>query len=465
MKTSYQSPLVSRYGSQAMLYNFSDEHRLITWREVWIALAEAEQQMGLPVTGAQINELKRFRTRINDAAIAKYEKLTKHEVVGHIKAYGEQCPKAKPIIHLGATSATITDNADIIVYRKALAIIKKRLTAVINASSRFAAKYKGMPTCGFTHFQPALLTTVGKRACLWLQDLVIDFRNMEHLLEHLPLLGAKGAIGTQASFVSLFNGNINKVYKLESIFARKLGFKSVFPVAGQVYTRKLDYSILSLLSGIAQSAHKFSQDVRLLQGLGELEEPFSKDQVGSSAMAYKRNPIHCERITSLSRYAILLSNNMAFTHANQWLERSLDDSANRRLSIPEAFLTIDAILNLYDSIISGLVVYPAVMAKRLSQELPFMVTEDIMMAAVNAGGDRQELHHRIRQHSMAAAHRIKQGGDNDLIARLSADSAFAKVRHQFKNILEPRKHIGLAEKQVEMFLKKEVAPLILPQRH
>ena len=458
--TQFQSPLTSRYGSPEMLYNFSDEYRFMTHRRIWIGLAESERQLGLPISVQQISEMKRFQGKINYSRIADWETRTNHDIMAHIKAFGEQCPKARPIIHLGATSAMVTDNADLIIYRNAIALIKARLVKTIKSLAAFVKKYKGMPCCGFTHFQPALLTTVGKRACMWLQDLVEDLHNLEYLESNLRCLGAKGAIGTQASFLTLFNGNAKKVGLLDKIFARKLGFDKTFPITGQVYPRKQDYQMLTVLSGIAQSAHKFSQDLRLLQGMGELEEPFGREQVGSSAMPYKRNPVSSERITSLARFVILLPNNLALTHSGQWLERSLDDSANRRISIPEAFLATDAILNAYDKIASGITVYEGVINRRIEAELPFMMTEEVLMKAVKLGADRQELHQRIREHSMEVIKNIKNGGKNDLLARLKADPAFAKVVPHLKSMLEPKKYIGLAEKQAEEFLKQEVTKII-----
>ncbi|HLD35612.1 MAG TPA: adenylosuccinate lyase [Planctomycetota bacterium] len=457
---TFQSPLTTRYGSPEMLDNFSDEYRFQTHRRIWIALAEAERQLGLPISARQIAEMTRFQGKINYSRIADWETRTNHDVMAHIKAFGEQCPKARPIIHLGATSAMITDNADLIIYRNAIALIKARLVKTIKSLSAFVKKYQGMPCCGFTHLQPALLTTVGKRACMWLQDLISDFHNLEYLESNLKCLGAKGAIGTQASFLSLFNGNAKKVGQLDKIFVRKLGFNKSYIITGQVYPRKQDYQMLSMLSGIAQSAHKFSQDMRLLQGMGELEEPFGREQVGSSAMPYKRNPVSSERITSLARFVILLPNNLALTHSGQWLERSLDDSANRRISIPEAFLATDAILKAYNKIAAGITVYEGVINRRIEAELPFMMTEEVLMKAVNLGADRQELHQRIREHSMEVIKNIKEGGKNDLLARLKADPAFAKVVPHLKSMLKPKKYIGLAEKQAAEFLKQEVTPII-----
>jgi adenylosuccinate lyase len=404
--------------------------------------------------------MKRFQGKINYKRIAEWEARTNHDVMAHIKAFGEQCPQAKPIIHLGATSALITDNADLIIYKNGLALIKARLVKTIKSLSAFVRKYQGISCCGFTHFQPALMTTVGKRACMWLQDLVGDFHNLEYLESNLRCLGAKGAIGTQASFLSLFNGNAKKAARLDKILARKLGFDKTFPITGQIYPRKQDYQMLTVLSGIAQSAHKFSQDMRLLQGLGELEEPFGREQVGSSAMPYKRNPVSSERITSLARFVMQLPDNLALTHASQWLERSLDDSANRRISIPEAFLATDAILNTYSKIAAGITVYEGVINRRIETELPFMITEELLMKAVNLGADRQELHQRIREHSMQVIKNIKDGGKNDLLARLKSDPAFAKAAPYLKGMLEPKKYIGLAEKQAAEFLRREVAPII-----
>ncbi|MFH1231889.1 MAG: adenylosuccinate lyase [Planctomycetota bacterium] len=456
----YQSPLTKRYGSPEMVYNFSDEYRFRTHRRIWIALAESQRELGLSISRDQISEMKRFKDKINYSRIAEWETKTNHDIMAHIKAFSEQCPKAKPIIHLGATSALITDNADLIIYKNAITLIKGYLLKTIKSLSIFVEKYKGVPCCGFTHFQPALLTTVGKRGCMWLQDLVDDFKALTNLEKNIKLLGAKGAIGTQASFLSLFNGNTKKVMMLDRIFAKKLGFDKTYPITGQIYPRKLDYQILSALSCIAQSCHKFSQDLRLLQGLGELEEPFGKEQVGSSAMPYKRNPVLSERITSLSRFAILLADNSAFTHSGQWLERSLDDSANRRIVLPEAFLAIDAILNIYNRIVTGITVYEGVINKRIETELPFMITEEILMHAVQSGGDRQELHQKIRTYSMEVVKNIKQGRKNDLIERLKNDKAFTKTIPYLKKILVPIKYIGLSKKQAEDFLKEEVLPII-----
>ncbi|MFH0887979.1 MAG: adenylosuccinate lyase [Planctomycetota bacterium] len=455
----YQSPLTKRYSSPEMVYNFSDEYRFRTHRLIWIALAEAQRELGLSISREQISEMKRFKDKINYARIAEWECSTNHDIMAHIKAFSEQCPKAKPIIHLGATSALITDNADLIIYKDALSLIKTNLIKTIKLLSIFVEKYKEVPCCGFTHFQPALLTTVGKRGCLWLQDLVDDFNNLEYLERNIKALGAKGAIGTQASFLSLFNRNTEKVVKLDKLLSKKLGFDKTYKITGQIYPRKLDYKILSFLSGIAQSSHKFSQDLRLLQGLGELEEPFGKEQIGSSAMPYKRNPVLSERITSLSRFAILLAANSAFTHSGQWLERSLDDSANRRIVLPEAFLAIDAILSIYNRIVSGITVYKDVINKRIEAELPFMITEEILMHAVQSGGDRQELHHKIRTYSMEVIKNIKQGRKNDLIERLKNDKAFAKIIPHLNKMLVPIKYIGLSKKQVEIFLKEEVLPI------
>lgn len=453
-KKIYQSPLVTRYCDEEMVYNFSDEHRLITWREVWIGLAECQRRLGLPISKAQISQMRRFRTKINYNRIARYERETRHEVVGHIKAYAEQCPKAKPIIHLGATSALVTDNADLVIYKRALGIIRKQLKELIRELARFALKHKSTPTCGYTHLQPALLTTVGKRACLWLQDLVMDYQDLARVDDHLRFLGAKGAIGTQASFLALFNGNANKVRQLDKMLAKQFGFKDTFIITSQTYTRKQDYQILAALSGLGQSAHKFSTDLRLLQSFGEMEEPFSKDQVGSSAMAYKRNPVHSERITSLARYLISLLNNAEFTHAGQWLERSLDDSANRRLTMPESFLATNAIIRLYTYVVKGMSVNPSGIQKRIDRELPFMVTEDILMAAVKSGGDRQQLHKAIRDHSMAAVLKMRRGEDNDLMNRIRQDRAFSKIRHRLNELTRPERHTGLSAKQVEDFVKE-----------
>jgi len=461
---SYRNPLANRYATSEMLYNFSAEHMFRTWRQIWITLAEVEKELGLPISQAQINELKRFKDRINYTVAERFERELKHEVMAHIKAYGAQCPRAKPIIHLGATSALIVDNADLMIYKKALEIIKKKLVQVIKHLSQFALTYQDLPTLGFTHFQPALLTTVGKRACLWLNDLIIDLKNLEYQAQAIRFLGAKGAVGTQASFLALFNHDPKKVRKLDRLLTKRLGFNESYIVTGQTYPRKVDYQMLTVLSGIAQSAHKFSNDLRLLQGLGELEEPFGHQQVGSSAMAYKRNPIHTERMTSLARLIICAAQNAAFTGAQQWLERTLDDSANRRIILPESFLATDALLALYGNLTRNLTVYPEVINQHVQRELPFLVTEDILSEAVKAGGDRQELHERIRFHSMKVAREAKQGRANDLLDRLVRDPLFSKMAPQLKTMLNPIKYVGLAPVQVKTFIQREVKPILRKYR-
>lgn len=460
-KNTYESPLNARYASPEMQVLFSPDTKFRTWRILWIALAEAEKELGIPITQEQIDELKRFQNDINYEEAVKKEKEVRHDVMAHVYAYGAQCQKAKGIIHLGATSCFVCDNTDIILFSKALHLIRTKVLNVISKLAIFAEKYKNMPTLGFTHFQPAQLVTVGKRACLWIQDLLFDIDELDFVLNHLYLLGNKGTTGTQASFLSLFNGDHDKVKQLERLIAEKIGFERIIPVSGQTYTRKQDSRILNVLSSIAQSAYKFSNDLRLLQNLKELEEPFESSQIGSSAMAYKRNPMRSERISALARYVIVDALNPAITASTQWLERTLDDSANRRISIPEGFLAVDAILNIYINIAEGLVVYPEMIRKRVMEELPFMVTEDILMAAVKKGGDRQALHERIRIHSMAAAKRVKQEGlTNDLIERISRDDAFGMSLNDLKEILDPRLYIGRSTEQVEEFLQGYVLPLL-----
>lgn len=461
MKNMYESPFSLRYSSKEMQYLFSSDMKFKTWRKLWIALAEAEKELGLDITAEQIEELKKYENDINyDVAEAK-EKETRHDVMAHIYAYGEQCPKARRIIHLGATSCYVGDNTDIIIMNSALEIIKKKLVHAIGKLAVFALKYKDLPTLGYTHLQPAQLVTVGKRACLWIQDLLIDLEDLEYMHSSIKLLGSKGTTGTQASFLNLFEGDHEKVKGLESLIVKKVGFKNVYPVSGQTYTRKQDTRVLNVLSGIAQSAYKFSNDLRLLQSMKEIEEPFEKKQVGSSAMAYKRNPIRSERMSALSRYIIVNSLNPAITASTQWLERTLDDSANRRISIPEAFLATDAILNIYINIADGLVVYHKIIEKHVMEELPFMATENIMMEAVKRGGDRQELHERIRVHAMAAAEIVKtEGMANDLVERISRDSIFGLSYDDIKLVLEPKNYIGRAPEQVEEFIEQYVKPVI-----
>ncbi len=460
-KDTYESPFNSRYASMEMKSLFSPDTKFRTWRMLWVALAEAEMELGLPITREQIDEMKKHMNDINYDIAEKIEKEVRHDVMAHVHAYGTQCEKAKGIIHLGATSCFVGDNTDIIIYSKALKLIRSKVLNVIRKLSAFAEKYRDMPALGFTHFQPAQLVTVGKRACLWVQDLLLDIEEIDFVLEHLRLLGNKGTTGTQASFLSLFNGDHDKVKRLESLIAEKVGFKNVMPVSGQTYSRKQDTRILNVLSGIAQSAYKFSNDLRLLQSMKELEEPFEENQIGSSAMAYKRNPMRSERISSLSRNVIINALNPAFTASTQWLERTLDDSANRRISIPEGFLAVDSILSIYINIAGGLVVYPKMIRKRVLEELPFMATENILMEAVKRGGDRQELHERIRVHSMAAAKRVKEEGQsNDLLERIADDPVFGLNRNELNQILDPALYIGRSREQVEEFLSCHVKPLL-----
>lgn len=461
MQDTYENPLIKRYAGREMAGLFSDDTKFRTWRKLWIALAEAEQKLGLGISNEQIEEMKAFADDINyDVAVQK-EKECRHDVMAHIYAFGEQCKKAMPIIHLGATSCYVGDNTDVIIMRDALKMIKKKIVNCIDDLSRFSMQYKDMPTLGFTHFQPAQLTTVGKRACLWLQDLLMDYEELEHVLSGLKLLGVKGTTGTQASFLSLFDGDHQKVKALDEMVASKMGFKKTFPVTGQTYPRKLDSTVINVLSGIAQSAYKFSNDMRLLQSMKEMEEPFEKGQVGSSAMAYKRNPMRSERISALSRYVLSLTMNTSMTAGTQWFERTLDDSANRRITIPQAFLATDAILIIYHNIASNLVVYPKVIDAHIQNELPFMATENILMEAVKKGGDRQALHERIRQHSMEAAHRVKaEGLENNLIDLISRDKAFGMSREDILHTLAPANYTGRAPQQVEEFNKEYILPLL-----
>ena len=461
MKNTYESPLNSRYASSEMQEVFSPDMKFRTWRRLWIALAEAEKELGLNITDEQIEELKRHKDNINyDLAEAK-EKEFRHDVMAHIHAYGELCPSARGIIHLGATSCYVGDNTDIIIMHEGLKLLKKKLVAVISKLSEFALNYKDLPTLGFTHFQPAQLVTVGKRATLWIQDLAMDLEEMDFVLTNMKLLGSKGTTGTQASFLSLFEGDNEKVKKLDKLIAHKMGYDKVFAVSGQTYSRKLDSRILNLLGSIAQSSYKFSNDMRLLQNMKEVEEPFEKNQIGSSAMAYKRNPMRSERISSLARYVIVDTLNPAITASTQWFERSLDDSANKRISVPEAFLAVDAILNIYINIADGLVVYPKVIEKHILEELPFMATENIMMEAVKRGGDRQELHERIRLHSMEAAKKVKvEGEKNDLIERIAGDTAFNLNIDELNSVLEPKNYVGRSPQQVEEFVNEVVKPIL-----
>ena len=461
-RDTYESPLSSRYADKEMKYLFLLYLKFRTWRRLWIALAEAEMELGLPVTQEQIDELKAHKDDINYEVAEEREKLVRHDVMSHVYAYGVQCPNAKGIIHLGATSCYVGDNTDIIIMTEALKLVRNKLVNVIRELSAFADKYKALPTLAFTHFQPAQPTTVGKRASLWIQELMMDLEDVEYQLSKAKLLGSKGTTGTQASFLELFEGDHEKVKALDKKIAEKMGYQGCFPVSGQTYSRKLDTQILNVLSSIAQSAAKFSNDIRLLQHLKEIEEPFEKNQIGSSAMAYKRNPMRSERIGSLSRYVMVDVLNGAFTTATQWFERTLDDSANKRLSVPEAFLAVDAILNLYANVADGLVVYPKVIEQRLRKELPFMATENIMMDAVKyRGADRQVLHERIRVHSMAASKVIKEeGGENDLLERIAADPAFGVTLEDLESILQPEKYTGRAKEQTEEFLRDVVEPAL-----
>lgn len=457
----YSNPLCGRYAGSEMQHIFSNDKKFTTWRRLWIALAESEMELGLPITQQQVDELKAHETDINYDVAAQREKLVRHDVMSHVYAYGVQCPNAKGIIHLGATSCYVGDNTDIIIMTEALKLVKKKLVSLIKILAGFAEKYADLPTLAFTHFQPAQPTTVGKRASLWIYDLLLDLEEVEHRIKNMKLLGSKGTTGTQASFKELFEGDTEKVKQLEAKIAEKMGFSGVQPVSGQTYSRKVDSFVLNVLSGIAQSAMKFSNDLRLLQHLKEIEEPFEKNQIGSSAMAYKRNPMRSERISSLARYVIADTINPAITAATQWFERTLDDSANKRISIPEAFLAVDGILNLYINVADGLVVYPKVIAARLNKELPFMATENIMMHAVKKGGDRQQLHEAIRVHSQAAARVVKEdGGENDLVDRLASDPLFNLSKEEIISLLKPENFVGLAPQQTREFLETVVQPIL-----
>ncbi len=456
-KLNYESPLSSRYADKEMKYLFSPDMKFKTWRKLWIALAKAEMELGLPVTKEQVEELEKFKDDINYEVAEAKEKEVRHDVMSHVHAYGEQCPTAMPIIHLGATSCYVGDNTDIIIMTEALKIVRNKIVKVIRILSDFALKYKDLPTLGFTHYQPAQPTTVGKRATLWIQELLLDLEDVEHQISKAKLLGSKGTTGTQASFLELFDGDHEKVKELDKKIAKEMGYESCYAVSGQTYSRKVDYQILSILSSVAQSAMKFSNDIRLLQNLKEIEEPFEKSQIGSSAMAYKRNPMRSERISSLARYVMVDALNPAITAATQWFERTLDDSANKRISVPEAFLATDAVLNLYMNVSDGLVVYPKVIEQRLLRELPFMATENIMMDAVKLGGDRQELHEKIRVHSMAAGRVVKEeGGENDLLERIANDESFPVNMEQLKEMIDPKKYVGRAPEQTEDFINEVV---------
>ena len=458
----YVSPLSERYASKEMQYIFSPDMKFRTWRKLWIALAEVEHELGLKqITQEMIDELKEHADDINYDVAKAREKEVRHDVMSHVYAYGVQCPKAKGIIHLGATSCYVGDNTDVIVMTEALKLVKKKLVNVIDELARFADKYKAQPTLAFTHFQPAQPTTVGKRATLWLQEFCMDLEDLNYVLDNMKLLGSKGTTGTQASFLELFDGDQETIDKIDPMIAAKMGFKACFPVSGQTYSRKLDTRVANVLAGIAASAHKMSNDIRLLQHLKEVEEPFEKSQIGSSAMAYKRNPMRSERIASLSRYVMIDALNPAITSATQWFERTLDDSANKRLSIPEGFLAIDGILDLCLNVVDGLVVYPKVIEKRLRSELPFMATENIMMDAVKAGGNRQELHERIRELSMEAGRNVKvEGKENNLLELIAADPAFNMTLEDLQKTMDPAKYVGRSREQVDAFLKNVIRPVL-----
>ena len=457
----YNSPLSERYASKEMQYIFSPDKKFRTWRRLWIALAETEKELGLPITQEQIDELKAHADDINYDVAKAREKEVRHDVMSHVYAYGVQCPKAKGIIHLGATSCYVGDNTDIIVMTEALRLVRKKLINVIAELAKFADQYKALPTLAFTHFQPAQPTTVGKRASLWLQEFCMDLEDLDHVLGTMKLLGSKGTTGTQASFLELFDGDQEKIDKIDPMIAEKMGFEKCVPVSGQTYSRKTDTRVLNVLAGIAASAHKMSNDIRLLQHLKEVEEPFEKSQIGSSAMAYKRNPMRSERIASLSRYVMIDALNPAITSATQWFERTLDDSANKRLSIPEGFLAVDGILDLCLNVVDGLVVYPKVIEKHLRSELPFMATENIMMDAVKAGGDRQELHEKIRTLSMEAGKMVKEEGkENNLLELIAADPSFNMTLEELEACMEPSRYTGRSERQVDMFLRDVVNPIL-----
>ena len=467
MYDKYQSPLSERYASKEMQYIFSPDKKFKTWRKLWIALAETEYELGLSENGKpvisqeQIDELKAHAEDINYDVAKEREKMVRHDVMSHVYAYGVQCPKAAGIIHLGATSCYVGDNTDVIVMTEAMKLVRKKLLNVINELSKFAMEYKDLPTLAFTHFQPAQPTTVGKRATLWLQELMLDLSDLDYMIGQQKLLGCKGTTGTQASFLELFNGDHEKVRQIDKKIAEKMGFEACYPVSGQTYSRKVDSRVLNVLSGIAQSAHKFSNDIRLLQHLKEIEEPFEKNQIGSSAMAYKRNPMRSERIASLSNYVMADALNPAFTAATQWFERTLDDSANKRVSVPEAFLAIDGILDLYLNVVDGLVVYDKVIYQRFMKEIPFMATENIMMDAVKRGGNRQELHELIREYSMQAGATVKkEGKENNLVDLIAADPAFGMTKEEIEAILEPKNFVGRAPEQTEEFITEVVKPVL-----
>lgn len=460
MKNSYESPFSTRYASDEMQYIFSADKKFRTWRRLWLALARAEMKLGLPITNEQVEELEQHLDDINYDVAEERERQVRHDVMSHVYAYGVQCPKAKGIIHLGATSCYVGDNTDIIVMKEALRVVRRKLINIIDLLAKFAEEYKALPALAYTHLQPAQLTTIGKRATLWINEFLMDLQEVEYRISNFQLLGSKGTTGTQASFVDLFEGDEKKIKKLEDYIAKEMGFDSVVPVSGQTYSRKVDSQVLSALSGVAQSASKFSYDMRLLQNFKEMEEPFEKNQIGSSAMPYKRNPMRCERITALSRYVMIDCLNPAFTAGTQWFERTLDDSANKRIAVAEAFLAVDSILNILLNVCDGLVVYPKVIEQRVLRELPFMATENIMMEAVKKGGDRQELHEKLRTHSIAAARVVKEeGGENDLIDRICADKAFGLTREEIDAIMLPGNFIGRSPQQVDAFIREYVDPI------
>lgn len=461
MYDKYISPLSERYAGTKMQYIFSPEKKFKTWRRLWIALAKSEKKLGLDISDEQIAELEAFKDDINYEEAKEREKIVRHDVMSHVYAYGLQCPKAKKIIHLGATSCYVGDNTDLILMREALELVRIKLVNVMEKLSKFAMEYKNLPTLAFTHFQPAQPTTVGKRAVLWLNELLLDYEDLNYTIDNIKLLGCKGTTGTQASFVELFSGDEEKIKSLDKLIAVEMGFDEVYPVSGQTYSRKIDSKVLGVLAGIAQSAHKFSNDIRLLQHLKEIEEPFEKNQIGSSAMAYKRNPMRSERIASLANYVMSDLMNPMLVASTQWFERTLDDSANKRLSVPEGFLSIDGILDLYLNVVDGLVVYPKVIEKRLMSELPFMATENILMEAVKHGGDRQELHERIRELSMEAGKRVKvEGKDNNLLKLIAADKTFNLSEDKLKEAMDPKLYIGRSSEQVVEFVNEYIAPIL-----
>jgi len=466
VKDIYENPLITRYADRKTAEVFSDDNKFRLWRRLWIALAESEKELGLDITDAQIAEMKKYADDINYDFAAKEEKIVRHDVMAHVHAFGEQAKTAMPIIHLGATSCYVTDNAELIQIYRALEIVKRKMLTVMDKLRTFAKKYRDLPVLGYTHLQPAQLTTLGKRATLWLYDLYLDYEDLSHLMKNYKLRGVKGTTGTQASFMSLFDGDGKKVRELEKKVVQKMGFADVFAVSGQTYTRKFDYQVMSVLSQIAQSAYKFANDMRLLQSFKEVEEPFESTQIGSSAMAYKRNPMRSERICALARYVESLAQNEAVTASTQWFERTLDDSANKRLTIPQAFLALDGVLNIYINVTENMVVYPGVISRRINEELPFMATEVILMECVKAGGDRQELHEAIRRHSMESAKAVKERGErNDLIERIKGDKLFAAVKDGIDGIMRPQNFTGRAPQQVDEFLKEYIDPLFKAEKY